>query len=298
MSGTTLPMRVWTGTVVRAEDLTPGMRRVVFGGAGLSGYATTGVGDEYLRLIFPRRRGEAPLLPTVTDGCLDYDSIDLATMRTYTVRDFEPATGEVTVDFVVHDGGVAAEWARSARPGDLVGLNTPDGMYDAPAGLSWQFLVADCAAIPAAARLIENAPSGVRTRAILEVPDPAHHLDLTTTPDVEVTWIYGGNGHGPSRLEQVVRSIRTPAEGIGYIWVAGETKELRGVRRYLRRELGLPSSAYKTVGYWTDGAEKWRDRYAALDAETRSALDAIWESDADLGEIEIRYDEQLARLGL
>ena len=37
------------------------------------------------------------------------------------------------------------------------------------------------------------------------------------------------------------------------------------MRRYLRRELGLPSTAYKTDGYWTDGAERWQDRYDALD---------------------------------
>ena len=230
MSGTTLPMRVWTGTVVRTEQLTPAMRRIVFGGGGLAGYASTGVGDEYLRLIFPTERKAAPILPTVTDNCLDYNSIDLGTMRTYTVRAFEPATGEVTIDFVIHDGGVAAEWARAAEPGDRVGLNTPDGMYEPPSGLTWQFLVADCAALPAAARLVEEAPAGVRTRVILEVPDPSHHLDLPVSPDVEVTWIYGGNGHAPSRLEQVVRSLPRLAEGIGYVWVAGETRELRGVR--------------------------------------------------------------------
>jgi NADPH-dependent ferric siderophore reductase len=295
---TTLPMRVWTGTVVRTENLTPGLRRIVFGGDGLAGYASTGVGDEYLRLIFPKRQKDAPLLPTVTDGCLDYDSIDLATMRTYTVRDFQPATGEVTIDFVIHDGGVAAGWARVAQPGDLVGLNTPVGMYAPPADLAWQFLVADGAALPAAARLIEGTPSGVRTRAVLEVPDPTHRLTLTASPACEVSWIYGGNGHGPSRLEQVVRSLRRPTDGVGYIWVAGETRELRGVRKCLRRELGLPSTAYKTVGYWTDGAESWRNRYDALDAETKTELMAIWESDADLGDIEIRYDEQLVRLGL
>ena len=201
-------MRVFTGTVIRTRDLTPSMRRVVF---GVSGYASTGVGDEYLRLIFPARRGEDPILPAVTNGDLDYGSNDLRTMRTYTVRHFCPETGEVTIDFVIHDGGVAAEWARTAAPGDRVGLNTPDGMYDPPAGLEWQFLVADCAALPAAARLIESAPAGVRTRAILEVPGPLHRLDLAAPPGVEITWIYGGNGHCASRLEHVVRSLPRPA---------------------------------------------------------------------------------------
>lgn len=297
MSGATLPMRVWTGTVVRTEWLTPAMRRVVLGGNDLAGYATTGVGDEYLRLIFPKQRGAEPVLPTVTAGCLDYNSIDLSTMRTYTVRRFEPATGEVTIDFVIHDGGVAAEWAKAAEPGDRVGLNTPDGMYDPPPGLQWQDLVADCAALPAAARLIETAPTGVRTRAYLEVPDSRHRMPLAVPPGVEVTWIHGGNGHGPSRLEQIVRGLPRD-EGVGYVWVAGETKALRGVRKFLRRELGLPSSAYKTVGYWTDGAERWRAKYEALDTRTKAELEKIWESGADEGEIEIVYDERLARLGL
>lgn len=297
MSGTALEMRVWTGEVVRTEDLTPALRRVVFGGPALGGYDTTGVGDEYVRLIFPTGDTRVPVLPTVTNGCLDYGSIDLATMRTYTVRSFDRATNEVTVDFVIHDGGVAAEWARKASPGDLVGLNTPDGMYDPPAGLTWQLLVADFAALPAAARLIETAPAGVRTRAVLEVPGPEHHLPLDVRPGTEVTWLHGGNGHGASRLEQVVRSMPRP-DGVGYVWVAGETREMRSVRKYLRRDLGLPAAAYKTVGYWTDGADKWRDRYDSLDAATKASLEAIWESGADIADIELEYDEKLTRLGL
>jgi NADPH-dependent ferric siderophore reductase len=291
---TALPMRVWTGTVVRNDALTPAMRRVVL---DVPGYASTGVGDEYLRLIFPVAGATDPILPTVTDNCLDYGSIDLATMRTYTVRDFDPARDHVTIDFVIHDGGVAAEWAKRAAPGDRLGLNTPDGIYDPPPGMVWQILVADCAGLPAAARLLEAAPASVRTRAVLEVPDPSHRIELKVAPGVEVSWVYGGNGHGPSRIEEIVRSLPRP-DGTGYVWVAGETRELRGVRRYLRRELGLPSSAYKTMGYWTDGAERWRNAYAALDAQTKADLDAIWVSGDDEGEIEIRYDETLARLGL
>ena len=290
-------MRVFTGCVQRAEELTPAMRRVVLGGAGLAGFTTTGVGDEYVRLIFPAPGSSEPILPTVTGDCLDYDSIDLATMRTYTVRDFDAAAGEVTIDFVVHDGGVAAQWARGAAPGDLIGINSPDGMYSPPAGFTWQILVADCAALPAAARLLAGSPDTVRSRVVLEVPDSEHCLRLEAPANAEVTWVYGGNGQGPSRLEEIVRALPRP-DGVGYIWVAGEAKALRGVRKFLRRELGLPSTAYKTVGYWTASAESWRERYEALDDAVKAELDAMWETAADIGEIEIEYDERLARLGL
>lgn len=298
---TELPMRVWTARVLRTRNLTPSMRRVVFGGPGLDGYRTTGVGDEYVRLVFPAPGATEPALPAVTDGQLDYSSIDLATMRTYTVRAFDEAAGELTVDFVVHEGGVAAAWAVAAAPGDLVGINTPSELYSPPAGLAWQVLVADCAALPAAARLLEATPPGVRTRAVLEVPDAGHHLDLAVPPGSEVQWVYGGNGHWPSRLEEVVRSLPYPysgPEGTGYVWVAGEARALRGVRRYLRKELGLPATAFKAVGYWQEHAEAWRTRYDALDEATRTALNELWATDTEPVEIELEYDERLTQLGL
>jgi hypothetical protein len=116
-----------------------------------------------------------------------------------------------------------------------------------------------------------------------------------------VTWVHGGNGHGPSRLEEIVRSLPHPGAddaGRGYLWVAGETRVLRGVRKYLRKELGLPVTAYKAVGYWTDHAEDWNERYRSLDDATRDALTALWEADRELADIELEYDEKLTRLGL
>lgn len=161
MSGRiTVPMAVYTAEVVATEDLSPTLRRVVLGGQGLAGYRTTGVGDEYIRLLFPAEGTKEPVLPTITAGALDYGSIDLNLLRTYTVRRFDADRGQVTVDFVVHGHGVATTWARRAIPGDLVGLNSPTGLYDPPADLAWQVLVADLAGLPALARLLEQTPEG------------------------------------------------------------------------------------------------------------------------------------------
>jgi NADPH-dependent ferric siderophore reductase len=288
-------MRVFRAVVVRVQDLTPSMKRVVLGGPGLAGFESTGVGDEYLRVLFPAAGATEPVLPVVVDNTLDFQAIDLDLLRTYTVRDHDPAAGEVTIDFVVHEGGVASTWARTARPGDVVGLNSPTGMYDPPAGLTWQVLVADCAGLPALARILEHTPAGVRTRVVVEVPDDGHRVDLAGA--AEVTWVSGGNGHAPSLLEDVVRSLPQPGPD-GYVWVAGESKALRGVRRYLRRELGLPASSYKSVGYWIEDGEAWTARYDALDDATRRSLEAMWQSDRPEEEIEDEYDERLTALGL
>ncbi len=293
-----LEMRVYRAEVVRIVDLTPSLRRIVFGGTDLKDFETTGVGDEYLRVLMPAAGEAEPVLPEITDGVFDYGAVDLGLLRTYTVRDFDRATGEVTIDFVLHAQGVATTWARAATPGDVVGLNTPTAMYDPPDDLAWQVLVADCAGLPALCRILENTPHGVSNRVVVEVPDEHHHTDLPAHPRVEVTWVHGGNGHRPSHLNEVVRSLARPDDPRGYVWVAGESKALRGVRRYLRRELGLPASAYKAVGYWIEHAEEWQTRYDALDDSTRSTLEALWQQDRAEEEIEEEYDERLAALGL
>ncbi len=292
-------MQVFHAEVVRVEDLTPGMRRVVFGGEGLTGYWSTGIGDEYIRLLFPAEGEDRPQLPVVNqdgDG-LDYSTIDVERLRTYTVRELRPEVGELAVDFVVHSGGVAAAWARTAGPGQVIGVNSPTALYEPPAGLRWQLLVADYAGVPAAVRLLEQAPAGVRTRAVFEVASDDHRLALPAYPGAEVTWVVGGNGSGPSRLEEIVRSSPRP-EGVGYVWVAGETKVLRGVRRHLRHELGLPATSYKTIGYWIDRAEEWNQRFADLDEQTKLAFETMWDSDRDPEEIEDEYHLRLATLGL
>ncbi|GAA1544557.1 siderophore-interacting protein [Nocardioides humi] len=296
MSAADIAMSVHHAEVLDAVDLTDGMRRVVLGGEGLAGYRSTGVGDEYIRLLFPADPDQRPELPDVVDGNLDYGSIDLDRLRTYTVRDWDAQARRLTVDFVVHEGGVAATWARQATPGQVIGLNTPTALYAPPAGLEWQVLIADYAGLPAAVRLAETTP-GVPTRLVLEVPGPSYQVEIAVRPDLEVVWVHGGNGHAPSRLEEIVRSLPRP-EGLGYVWVAGESKVLRGVRKHLRHELRLPATAYKTVGYWIEDAEKWRERYDNLDEETRAALDAIWEKGGDEDDLEDEYDARLTELGL
>lgn len=295
MPMTCVPTDAFRAVVQSVEDLTPSMLRVVLGGPGLAGFASTGVGDEYLRVVFPAPGESEPVLPAVVDDALDYASVDLSLLRTYTVRAHDPARGEVTIDVVVHAGGVASTWARNAQPGDVVTLTSPTGMYDPPAGLTWQVLVADCAGLPALARILETTPSTVRSRVVVEVPDDRHRVALPVGADV--TWVTGGNGHGPSRLEEVVRSLPRPGPE-GYVWVAGESRVLRGVRRYLRREVGLPASSYKTVGYWIEDGEAWAARYDGLDEETKRSLEAMWRWDLPEDEIEEAYGERLSALGL
>jgi NADPH-dependent ferric siderophore reductase len=286
--------------VRRVERLSPGMARVVFGGDGLEGFVTTGVGDEYLRIFFPRDGQTEPTLPFPTDnGYWDYpEGVEPAPMRTYTVRAWDEGARELTIDFVVHDGGVAAAWALAARPGDVVGVNTPKALYAPADDIEWQLLVADATGLPAAARLAENAAAGVRTRVAIEVASVEDELAIDLPEGVDLHWVHGGNGHGPTRIEEIVRASELPS-GPGYVWVAGEARATRAVRKHLRHELRLPASAYKVVGYWTENAEAWRERYESLPEEVRESLAAMWsDTTRDEEDIEDEYEAELEKLGL
>ena len=58
------------------------------------------------------------------------------------------------------------------------------------------------------------------------------------------------------RPDDAVRSLPRPGDRTGYIWLAGETGVLRGVRTYLRKELDLPATAFKVVGHWQTGPQR------------------------------------------
>ncbi|ALJ18561.1 siderophore-interacting protein [Microbacterium sp. No. 7] len=286
--------RVEVADVVR---LTPGMVRIVFTGAGLEGFVSSGVGDEYLRVFLPPAGHDEPVLPTPTDdGYWEFPEGAETQVRTYTVREWDADGRRLVIDFVVHEGGIAAAWALGARPGHVVGVNTPRGLYAPPEGIAWQLLVADATGLPAALRLAEQAT--VRTRVVIEVESPEHEQPADLPAGVELTWVHGGNGHGPSRVEEIVRSSEFPREP-GYVWVAGETRVTRGVRRYLRHELKLPATAYKIVGYWTENAEQWTEKYEALPDEVRERLSSMWADETrDVEEVEDEYEATLESLGL
>ena len=186
----------------------------------------------------------------------------------YTVRRVEPAG--LTMDVVVHEVGAASEWARRGRPGDRLQLSAQGSWYRRPDDVGWQLLVVDTTGLPAAGRIVEDCPAGIRTLVVAEVPDPADGQDLR---GAEVTWVHNpGVAHGDSQLERAARAVALP-DGPGYVYVAGEAAATRRVRRYLRHELSLPATSYGVIGYWRRDAKAFAERVAQASIDPQ----AVWE---------------------
>ncbi len=296
-------IKLMTGTVLARRAVTPGMVRVTLGGAGLSDFRSTGVGDEYVRFFFPDPDTGELVLPDVdAQGFWKWpEGRKPAHCECYTIR-YARSTAEaveIDVDFVVHEHGRASEWAQQAEPGETIALRGPTGLYEAPADADWQLFVADATGLPALGRLLENLPAGTEARAIVEIPDAGHEQHFATQADLKLVYLHGsGNGLAPSRLEAAVRGVAVPDGRVPYVWVAAESKTVRPIRKYLRHELGWPATRYSVTGYWTDKLSEWEQRWAALDPEVKKQIDDLWRSGRDGQEVADEVEATMERFGL
>jgi NADPH-dependent ferric siderophore reductase len=214
--------RQYDAQVLRRTSVSDHLVRLVLGGPGLAGFESTGIPDEWVGLVVPGQ----------------YQS------RYYTVRSWQD--GELTVDVVIHDVGLVTEWATRDCVGDTVTISEPKGSFAMPAGAAWLILVGDLTAMPAMARILAHA--AVPTQVWAEVPDDlAGYLPGSGA----VQWLEQP-ADGSSGLAAVVEQIDWPA-GEGYFWMAGESAQMRAIRKHLMRERRLPSTAYDVMGYWRAG---------------------------------------------
>lgn len=257
------------GAVVRTERLSASMVRVVVGGDGLSAFAPSVHADSYVKLVFlPPSAGSAR--PLLDDGRVDLDAItgalppgDQLRRRSYTVRAFDAATRQLTLDVVVHgDEGLAGPWAAHAVPGDEVLLVGPGGDYSPDLSADHHLLVGDASALPAIAVALEqlaaSAP-GAHGTAVLEVHGPDDEVTLTAPAGVTVRWVHQGIGVAGLGLVEAVRDLPWP-DGRVHAFVHGEAGAVKELRHLLRVERGLPRAQLSISGYWRLGAddEGWR----------------------------------------
>ena len=203
--------------MVRREVLGDHLVRIVL--TGLEGFTSTGVPDEWVALTVPGQ----------------------FQTRYYTVRSW--AGGELVLDVVVHEHGLVTEWAQGDCVGDVVGISAPKGSFELPADAAWVVLVGDLTALPAIARISESTDLPVTT--FVETPDGPLEGYLTAP----VTWL-PPPAPAESGLAALVAGLAWPP-GEGYFWMAGESAQMRMIRRRLRHDLAMPSTAYDVMGYWS-----------------------------------------------
>ena len=217
--------------VLRSERLSPHMQRIVLGGPDLHDFASDSP-DDHIKLFFATPTGDE--------------------MRDYTPRRFDRAAGELVIDFVVHDGGPATEWAKRAQPGDILATGGPRGsrMISGPIR-DWLF-VGDDSALPAIGRFIEELPAGHRARVLVSVPEAEDAQAWESQADVHAQWLArdGGDAADPAPLLEALSKLDIASDC--FVWAAAEGGVGRAIRAHLL-ERGHSPKWMKIAGYWVKG---------------------------------------------
>ncbi|MFG2883927.1 siderophore-interacting protein [Streptomyces sp. NPDC048297] len=284
------PFRFFSLQVVRTRRLGPSLVRVTFGGDELRDFHSDGC-DQSLSLFLPHPGQSEPVVPLELDEGWSQAWRELpeevrAVMRSYTLRALRRDPDEIDIDFVLHTpAGPASTWAARAVPGDrarVLGPAVADNRsirFRPPADADLVVMWGDDSAVPAATAALESLPAGTRARVWLEVPDAGDIQDVATDADAEITWIVRNDGAAPavpttpadalastaapaSTAVDAVRASGLPAAERPYVWIAGESGQVKALRRYFVGECGIDRRRVTFVGYWRRGMTEEQVRAA------------------------------------
>jgi NADPH-dependent ferric siderophore reductase len=210
--------------VARVERLSPGFLAVTFRGEALADFTSLSF-DDHVKLMFDEEGAQV--------------------RRDYTPRRFSREARELTLEFALHGGGKASDWARQAVAGDRALVGGPRGSMIIPLEADWHLLLGDATALPAIARRLEELPEGARAQVIV-LADAGDDRPLPTRADAAVRWV--------SSEEELIEALAglTLPEGAGFAWAGGEAALMARVRKLLA-EKGLPRELTRVSAYWKHG---------------------------------------------
>ena len=271
---------VTTARVLHTRRPTPHLIRLVLGGEELADLPVGEFTDHYIKILFPVPGVRYPDPMDLDEIRRELPRDKWPRQRAYTVRAWDAAAGELTVDLVHHgDVGVGGPWAAALRPGDPVHFIGPGGAYAPSPDADWHLLVGDESALPAIAAALERLPAGAPAVAFIEVADPTDEQPLTSPGAVRLTWLHRGDRPVGQALVAAVRALEFPPGDV-HAFVHGEATFVKELRRLLRVERGISPERLSISGYWRRGLndEGWRaskpDWNRQVEAEESAAAPA------------------------
>ena len=269
--------------VVRREELTSHMFRVVLGGSGFGTFTPSKFTDSYVKLVFVGDDVDMASLPQplTLDSFADLPPAEQPVVRTLTVRRADPAAREIAIDVVVHgEHGAAGLWAATAEPGQPVYLMGPSGAYAPDPAADWHLLAGDETALPAISVALEALPANAIGQAFIEIAGPEDEIPLTAPQGVRIDWIYRGGradligedraGDFAPLIEAVKSAPWLP--GQVHAFVHGEAQAvMHNLRPYIRKDREVDAKWASISGYWRRGRteetfRQWKRELAEAEA--------------------------------
>lgn len=226
------PMRSWRLVVTGQTQVTPRMLRVSFSAPDLAAERWRPGQDLVIHLPQP-------------DGG--------TARRHYTIRDLDPGTGRVDIDFVLHGSSPAGDWARAARDGEVIEAHGPRGRTSLTADVDHHLFLGDETCLPGIFAMAESMPAGAKGTALIEIANMDETQTLKAPADVTVEWVSRNDAApGPSGLLLDRLAALAPSPNGTHAYVIGETSNVRNQRHYLLAN-GFDKARITAEGYWRPG---------------------------------------------
>lgn len=228
-------------TVKSKEIVAECFYRIVFTGEMLAGFTSLGF-DDHIKVFFPGSDGKL-VLPEITSEGIQWGDGPRPVSRDYTPLAFDAARNELTIDFYIHDGGVASSWATAAKEGDTLMIGGPRGSLVIAGDYRWQLYICDESGLPAVRRRLLSLPENI----IPQVWVNSHHRGtqpyLSEFTGAEIEWLDGESIAGK------LKNLAVPAEDY-FIWITGEGEEVKRLSDNLLASHDLDADYVRAVAYW------------------------------------------------
>lgn len=238
--------------VLRVRAISPGLTRIVFGGAGLADFGP-GWPAAHIKLFFPRAHQTLPRLPTLDANGRPVwpEAGESPAVRTYSLRRHDPARQTIEVDFVNHEAhGPAAAWASRARPGMHIGLAGPGGPRPMLRPADWYLLAGDLSALPAISAMLEALDQAACGFVFIQLESDRDKQPLRRPDGMRVTWLVrNGSDSAATDLVRTIEHSIFP-DGTPQIWLAGENSQVLALRDGLLARYQDARRTMYAVPYW------------------------------------------------
>jgi len=223
--------------------------RIEFSGEDLAGFISPGF-DDHIKVFFPDASSGTLHLPEVTEDGVVWKEGARPVSRDYTPLFFDGVAKTLTLDFYIHDGGVASDWAAQAQPGDALAIGGPRGSLVVPEDYAFQLYVCDESGLPAFKRRKETL-RGQRLSLFAYVDEVVGQTYLDGLNGVDATWVGSGamKTENLAALIETFNGIQLPTEDY-FIWLTGEAEFVKKLSDYFIEQRGCDATFVRAVAYW------------------------------------------------
>lgn len=204
----------------------------------------------YLKLHFAQ--------PEVLEGdvlaqIMSADPVNRPVLRTYTIR--HQTVDQIEIDFAMHEGGVAAKWAKCCQIGDEIYAAGPGKKKVLDHAADQFLLIGDMTALPAISVNLELLPRDAQGYAILEILEQADQQDLHKPEGIQLIWLVKNQQKNSNQLLSALQELPEFSGRLG-VWLACEFDSMRELRSYIFDILQVPRRDVYASSYWKTGVSE------------------------------------------